>query len=419
VKNPYITGNIVTGPDFYGREHLIQAILYGPDVNFWIIGNRRVGKTSLLREIERRTVDSNYLSLFWDMSARQTEAEFAEKLKEAIEDAQLYGQDSRWANFTPLSTKSLRQALRHLAGWAHHQQLCLLLLCDEAEALLYLAKKAPIALQDLRDTLQNQAIIRPVLTSTRRLSRLYEQSQDWGTSLFLDGFASYPLGNFRGETATQLITQAKSTSPLEVEKALLTDIRQTTGNHPLLLQKLCSQLFNNELGNLRSLLPADIALDPQITGFFQIDFNALTPDEVELLQYVSTSPCTTTKLQKQFSKINVRLLLHNLTELGFLRKDTNNYDISNLFLAEWLKTSPTHQPKDGVTNRMLREIAQERVTSLQRQLIACYRHLGQLELRQAKQGLDTPPHIITEIEDYKKKITGIEAELAELGEQVP
>ena len=67
---------------------------------------------------------------------------------------------------------------------------------------------------------------------------------------------------------------------------------------------------------------------------------------------------------------------------------------------------------------MLRNVAQERVTSLQRQLIACYRHVGQLELRQAKQGLDTPPHIITEIEDYKKKTAGIEAELTELGEQV-
>lgn len=144
----------------------------------------------------------------------------------------------------------------------------------------------------------------------------------------------------------------------------------------------------------------------------------MTPNEVELLQYVRTFPCTLTELQKQFSNINVKLFLHNLTELGFLRKDTNNYDISNLFLAEWLKTSPTHQPKDGVTNRMLREIAQERVTSLQRQLIACYRHLGQLELRQAKQGFDTPPHIITQIEDYKKKIANIEAELTELGENI-
>ncbi|MCI0526755.1 MAG: hypothetical protein L0Y56_04785, partial [Nitrospira sp.] len=85
-----------------------------------------------------------------------------------------------------------------------------------------------------------------------------------------------------------------------------------------------------------------------------------------------------------------------------------------------LTTNPTHHSaQGGVTNRVLREVAQERVASLQRQLIACYRRLGQLELQHAKQGLNTPPHIITEIEDYKTKITEIETELAELGEAIP
>jgi hypothetical protein len=41
-----------------------------------------------------------------------------------------------------------------------------------------------------------------------------------------------------------------------------------------------------------------------------------------------------------------------------------------------------------------------------------------LQVQQAQQGLQTSPHIITEIEDYQRNIATIEAELAELGEAI-
>ncbi|MCP4368722.1 MAG: hypothetical protein GY797_11520, partial [Deltaproteobacteria bacterium] len=42
----------------------------------------------------------------------------------------------------------------------------------------------------------------------------------------------------------------------------------------------------------------------------------------------------------------IKIILHGL--------DANLWIIGNLFLAEWLKTSPTHHAQVGVTNRMLR-----------------------------------------------------------------
>lgn len=417
--NPYITGGYVTGSQFYGRKRLIETVLYGLDANLWIIGNRRVGKTSLLKEIEQRTVNSSrYIPLYWDMSASRTEAEFVEKLRDAVEDAGDYGQDTRWVNFSPPSVKTLKEALRCLADWVQLQNLQLLLLCDEAEGLLYLAEMSPTTLQVLRSILQNHPAIRPVLASTRRLSRLYELD-NWNTSFFLDGFAAYPLLNFRDETAKRVIIQAQSDAPLMVEELLITQICQATGNHPLLLQKLCSQLFDIELGTLSPLAPDDLEPDLQVTGFFQIDFNALTPEEARLLLHIHLSPCTLTTLESQFPHLKLGLPLYNLTGLGFLQRLGDCYHIGNTFLAKWLETlPPQHTPQGGVTNRMLREINQERITSLQSQLIELYRHLSHLELRQAKQGLETPPHIITDIEDYRRKIARLETELTELGENI-
>lgn len=50
---PYETSSPVTGSRFFGREYEISRILGNPDTNHAVLGIRRIGKTSLLREIER------------------------------------------------------------------------------------------------------------------------------------------------------------------------------------------------------------------------------------------------------------------------------------------------------------------------------------------------------------------------------
>jgi hypothetical protein len=50
---PYETRAPVTGSRFFGREYEVSRILGNPDTNHAILGIRRIGKTSLLREIER------------------------------------------------------------------------------------------------------------------------------------------------------------------------------------------------------------------------------------------------------------------------------------------------------------------------------------------------------------------------------
>ncbi len=51
--SPYETRAPVTGSRFFGREQEIGRILSNPDTNHAILGIRRIGKTSLLREVER------------------------------------------------------------------------------------------------------------------------------------------------------------------------------------------------------------------------------------------------------------------------------------------------------------------------------------------------------------------------------
>jgi hypothetical protein len=51
--SPYETRAPVMGSRFFGREHEIARIISNSDTNHAILGIRRIGKTSLLREVER------------------------------------------------------------------------------------------------------------------------------------------------------------------------------------------------------------------------------------------------------------------------------------------------------------------------------------------------------------------------------
>ena len=55
--SPYETRAPVTGSRFFGREHEVSRILANPDTNHAILGIRRIGKTSLLRETERILIE--------------------------------------------------------------------------------------------------------------------------------------------------------------------------------------------------------------------------------------------------------------------------------------------------------------------------------------------------------------------------
>jgi hypothetical protein len=51
--SPYETRAPVTGSRFFGRDAEVTRIISNPDTNHTILGIRRIGKTSLLREVER------------------------------------------------------------------------------------------------------------------------------------------------------------------------------------------------------------------------------------------------------------------------------------------------------------------------------------------------------------------------------
>src|SRR3989442_4820307 len=70
MRNPFIAGSWVRGDNFFGRSVILREILDGERHAIWVVGARRLGKTSLLKELEyrvHRSRDTPFVPLYWDL----------------------------------------------------------------------------------------------------------------------------------------------------------------------------------------------------------------------------------------------------------------------------------------------------------------------------------------------------------------
>ncbi len=95
---PYETSKPVTGSRFFGREFEVRRIIQSSDSNFAIMGIRRIGKTSLMREIERQLKEQAQASgdedaaqriLFLDCSALTAPAGFVQEVVRKLRPQEL------------------------------------------------------------------------------------------------------------------------------------------------------------------------------------------------------------------------------------------------------------------------------------------------------------------------------------------
>lgn len=420
-RNPYIVGAYVTAREHYGREEVLETLLEGGARAHWVVGNRRVGKTSLLRQLETlATPRGRLVPLYWDMQGCACYAELGSALAEALAD--------HAERFAPLGLPpALLQEddaltlLAHLRRIATRNQRELLLLCDETEALIAISEREPAAMQRLHRLLTGGAGVRAVMVSTREIYRLYDVCRSWPTSPFLGGFdMSLTLGSLTPVDAKNLIlrTQAPRGGRVKATAAAIAAIRDATNNHPLLLQLLCSRVLGND-GTLRVPSDADLRVDSMVASFLEYDFRQLTDaDRALLLTIERIHRADPNELERmdfeQPAELKQRVM--NLVSLGYLRRVKNSYAVGNQFLQTWLTEQAPAQPGPGVTpapvlvassHAMRAVFARQRegeAAALALQLNLRRDRLTELEVVRGQELLATPPQVLSEIAQLETEI---------------
>ena len=346
---PYVVGQWVRGDRFYGRRTQIAEILGGNRNCIWLLGTRRIGKTSLLKQIEHiadTSGDRRYFPIFWDFQGAETPQELHLNFADAILDADErlerigIGVEEVEAEDLFVSMERLRRRLRA-------QKMELLLLCDEVEELIKLHRQDPSLLRKLRHAMQSREGIRTVLASTIRLWALAEHKED--TSPFLHGFTP-PLyiERLTDAEARSLIEQSHL-GPEErpqLADGIVEEIREHCNNHPYLVQLVCKRYL--ESGGLEEATER-VATDRMVSYFFSVDFDMLSDTERQIIQAVVGSPeATFNSIQEELSLGSDALegTLARLENLGFIRRDEEQHVVlANYYFRRWLQ-----QMQDGRTH---------------------------------------------------------------------
>ena len=343
---PFVVGQWVRGARFYGRTAQIEEILRGHRNCIWLLGTRRIGKTSLLKQIEHieeTAPDRRYLPIFWDFQGADTPEELHLNFADALLDA-----DERLEridiNLEEVEAKDLFVSIERLRRRLRAKKMRLLLLCDEVEELIKLHRQDPSLLSKLRHLMQSREDIRTVLASTVRLWALAEQKDD--TSPFLHGFTP-PLyiERFSDDEARSLIEQSHL-APEERPRfadGVVEAIRVRCDNHPYLLQLVCKRYL--ETGKLEEAIE-QVATDQTVSHFFSVDFAMLSEADGDIVRMIARQSVIASESIRQELSLGsdaVEGALRRLQSLGFIRRNAGDrYVLANYFFRRWMLETQNH-----------------------------------------------------------------------------
>ncbi len=341
MRNPFIAGSWVRGENFFGRTTILRDVLEGERDSLWVVGARRLGKTSLLKELENRALQNPqtpFVPLYWDLQGSADARGLADGLLGSVEDSEAFRratdiavEDLEGHSVADMLTTLVRRTVR--SGWR------LLLLVDEAEEFLTVARSDAAVLPRLRRVFQKGNEVRTVLTATRRLAQI-DDLPDVATSPFLQGFipALY-LTPLQPEEAKALLARGRFSDEDQAQ------IQARTANHPFLLQLIASRLFESR--DLSATLD-QVAADEMVANFFSVDFQTLDARERALLEPVARSGAQSLDALARATglpKETAETLVFGLRMMGYLSLEEGSYRIGNWFFERWLRRVVAAEPR--------------------------------------------------------------------------
>jgi hypothetical protein len=323
--NPYIVGVPVTGTDFYGRQIILDKIWNQRTPVVHLLGLRRIGKTSVLKQMAATTKTAIYL----DLQCVGSWVEFAEVLQDEIAAnqshfpwlpvAEVLGQEMDVFRLLKLLDRRFHEAGDHL--W---------LLLDEAEILIELGQADLTALRKFQSAFRHLKAVQLVFASAKRFTELNELTAQPGYgSPFLNEFPPpIYLGGLDDDDAQALIRQSNEPPALDLSDNLVRAIGQHTNNHPYLIQWVCYHLWEQNTAPTHWRLgDHTFKASPDLQQILKTDFDYLSAPERQVIQAVLTH---------QPPAEAYHPYIQGLTNLGYLCQTDAGYDIGNDFFKNWL-----------------------------------------------------------------------------------
>jgi hypothetical protein len=271
INNPYVVGQALQPGTslFVGRRDLVQqleqSLGWGSHrPTFFLNGERRMGKSTTLRQLPYLLDARHFLPIFFDLQAPEMTSNtaaflgiIAEKMIETIEVAGM--------QVEPLVNKRLQEAQRENEAAVYYafnewlkqvervleqNNYIVLLSFDEFENLEMVGKAKYLDLHLLlnwfRSVIQNRPQLALLFSGGKSVSEMgQETGLNW--SGYLVNVQTFRVSFLHEAEARQLITRPKPDYPIEqiFGMGVVDEIIRVTRCHPFLVQAICSNLVNN------------------------------------------------------------------------------------------------------------------------------------------------------------------------------
>jgi hypothetical protein len=287
----FVVGQWVRGARFYGRCSLRAAILEGEHPRSWIAGLRRVGKTSLLRQLELELTARGAVVLFLDLQGLESPADLARGLADAWLDGPAALTGSPFFGETAAFDR-LDACLDGLASTASSPAPFWLLIDEGDEVAAAEARRSGLAaaVGSLVERVSaERASESPrrghvVLASSLRLADRVAAMRTADDLRWLDAFeAPRWLGALaRGEAEALLRQrQAPPESRSGFDDGAVTAIADAAADHPMIVQMLAKRAL--ECGSVEDAV-ARLAGERTLEHLFAVDFALLGEGERRALR---------------------------------------------------------------------------------------------------------------------------------------
>lgn len=257
--SPFVTTGPVVGRIFFGRENNLRQIKEKiASQNYVLIGGRRIGKTSIVKQLEHYILPAaGFHTLYHDCSFTLTENELLRVIR-----------DNRfWFSSKPIRDyKTFFEVVQELAS-----PKPLVILLDEIDGIIKTDKQSGYAFLNSLRAIANSGYCHFVLCGESVL-----QSELTNANSPLFNFANEMIiGRLDFHAVVELVTQPMKQLEIRLieEAQIVSAIWEFTSGHPNIIQRLCQRLIKllNQRQN-RQITPEDIQILISDPDFLRRDF---------------------------------------------------------------------------------------------------------------------------------------------------
>lgn len=298
---------------FVGRKSYIEALLNTQESTF-IFGARRIGKTTLLQQMETRfgehKVPAFYFSIEGEFSStrliRRVENAF---LRNKFNMPQVNFQNPSFFDFLEELDLQLQQKI--------------VFLIDEVEQIIEIDKNEQGFISKLRNCVETLTKIRFVLTASPHFKKIIPPASH--SSAFLSAFTIKNLTVMDREEITKLIQKRVP----QVSQPVIDRVLEFTHYQPYLVRIFVENLLHKEkFEAITEKLAIETYVDHALDGIFPNYFAGLIEEDQEVIRQIH---------RNQFQvKEQHQTKLMELSKYGYLKMEAGEYKISNWFFDYWL-----------------------------------------------------------------------------------